>query len=193
MNSAYLQKLLHSVRNRYIVRLILNLLFIGGVAFITYKVTQGSDIDEFLDHTPAIVLFVVAIILWGFSFIITSLLVSKSVIQEIIEAPANFYELTVTDTSTGEVDKKLNHSLDKLTEDEIRFYSVYHRSIRAMGLTWIVADIIFVLGIIVVFIEGKPLYLIAFIVPTITIFILQRVKPKKIKIQMDEIKKANRW
>jgi len=193
MHKTYFSKMIGAMKRRYLRRWLINMTILGAISYgvITFGIT--GEIDEFLDHTLSIVLGSFALIIFGFSLSMPKIFLSKKKIQEILESPPNFYELTVVDKSTGEVDKGLDGLLNKLGEDEIRLYTLYHRGARIMGVTWILSDLVLVLGIIVTVIEAREHNLYPFLLLIFLMQLINHPRVSKLETKMEKIKKENRW
>ena len=193
METDYLKKMLKGMRFRYALRWTINALLLALLGFLATKIIANTTYDEFLDHTLSIVLTVVSAVIFIFTFLMEPLFLSKNKVKEILDSPPNFYELTVVNKGTGEVDQGLNYSLDKLGEDEIRYYSIYHRSARINGVSWFIADLLFLIGTAISIIEAEVLYFYGTLILVALLLVIRHPRQKKIKTQMAAIKKENRW
>lgn len=181
MQLQYLNSLLSSVQRRYAARWVINFLFVLSLAGAAYLVGTNTTPDEFFDYTIIFVLGGIALILFGISFFIERMVLTNSKIREILDSPADLYELTAH-KRTGEVDKDLSEDLEKLTEDEINYYTIYHQSSRAMATTWILGNIIMILGLIVAPLTANFRIVIPFVVAALLVQLIHR-KPNATQLR----------
>lgn len=181
MQLQYLNSLLSSVQRRYAARWVINFLFVLSLAGAAYLVGTNTTPDEFFDYTIIFVLGGIALILFGISFFIERMVLTNSKIREILDSPADLYELTAH-KRTGEVDKDLSEDLEKLTEDEINYYTIYHQSSRAMATTWILGNIIMILGLIVAPLTANFRIVIPFVVAALLVQLIHR-KPNSTQLR----------